>query len=259
LCNGNSLLFVISQSGESKEVVDLCKLLQSDDNLIIVTNQMKSDLYRRGTVKFLLYAGDEYLTATKTFTNTVAAVLFISNLIVGCFGGAHDIFRELAIECIKIMESVINADSDEMALFFKNARYICLVGGSASYCTASHAQLVVEEAGKMFATRYLPAQFLHGPVELINEDFNAVLFDFSEDTRAEIDRIVKNILEYGGRVCVITNRDINMTNERLLVIKLDIFNEFYAPLVEVIPVELCINKIGLMRGLNPGVLTRVRK
>ena len=254
-----ALLFVISQSGESKEVLDLMPKLHITDNVVIVTNNTNSALYQFTGLKFILNAGMEYTTATKTYTNTIAAVLYISNIILKCMDKPVIDFESQINKCADIMRVLIENGVSEMSKFFENAGYICLVGGGASYCTASHAELVVEEAGKMYATRYLPAQFLHGPVELINKGFCIVAFDFSDDTRVEIDRIIDNTLTYGGKICVVTNREIMTADERLLCVKLDMPNEFYSPLVEIMPVELFVNEIGLQRGLNPGVLTRVRK
>jgi len=256
----DAMIFLVSQSGESKEIIEFCETgLIDGKNVAVVTNNTDGFLYKYGEIKFLLHAGKEYTTATKTYTNTVASILYICNLILESKKLKAYNFYGIANECVKIMQNLIGSYSGEMTDLFTDAEYICLVGGGASYCSASHAELVVEEAGKMYSTRYLPAQFLHGPVELINEKFNAIVLDFSDNTRKETDRIIDNVITYGGKICVITNRDISIKNERLLLIKLDVENEYYTPLVEIMPIELFINDIGLKRGLTPGILTRVRK
>ena len=257
--NENTVIFVVSQSGECKELIDLFPLLQHKENVFVITNNENSSLYNNECVKFMLYAGNEVTTSTKTYTNTVAVMLFICEAILQYFNKPNSDFSSLIIKCSKIMQEVINNGAGQMVRFFDNADYICLVGSGPSYCTANHCELVIEEAGKMFSTRYRPAQFLHGPVELINEKFNIIAFDFSDDTRDEIDRIIDNELAYNGKICVITNRVLKNQSDRMMSIKLDIQNEFYSPLVEVIPVELFINELALNRGLKPGVLERVRK
>lgn len=254
-----AMLFIISQSGSSKEILELCEKIPHDDNITIVTNNENKPLYERGIAKFLIYAGDEYTTATKTYTNTIAAVLCISDIILKSLGKPSVNFLEGMRECINKMRDIIDEDSDNLTHFFKDAKYICLVGGGASYCSASHAELVLEEAGKLYSTRYLPAQFLHGPVELIDTGFNVIAFDFSEDTREETDRIIDNVLTYGGKICVLSNRKIELTHPQFLSVYIDLQNEFVAPLLEIIPIELFVYKLGEQRGLNPGILTRVRK
>lgn len=256
-----TLLVVISQSGESCEVVELVRRLPGARNVATVTNYEDHTLFGCGEANFFLYAGDEVTTASKTYTNTVAAVLFIAELILDPSLSFAPRFREKALRCADIMEQWIKdeAFSSRLADFFHDSVYLCLVGGGASYCTASHAELVVEEAGKMFSTRYLPAQFIHGPIELIDERFHAVVLDFCEETREPVDRILDNLLAYGGRALVIGNRDLNVQNERLMKVKAAVEDAFYAPLVEVVPVELLVNRLGLRRGLAPGILTRVRK
>lgn len=255
----DTLIFLISQSGDSEEVLELSKKFPTDHNIITVTNNNDRPLYHRGEIKFLLYAGEELATATKSYTNTVAAILKIANVISACFGKETFDFDKLVRASISEMKSILEEDSSVIVDLFKDAEYICLVGGGASYCTASHLELVVEEAGKMYATRYLPAQFLHGPVELINKGFNVIASDFSENYRVEIDRIIDNVLTFGGKICVLTNRDITISNPNFLSVKLNIDNEFYAPLLEVIPIELFIYKLGVQRGINPGHIVRVKK
>lgn len=255
-----SMFFLISQSGTCKEILDFCKEhLTHNHNMAIITNNPDKPLYQYGNVRFLLHAGCELTTANKTYTNTIASLLYICNVILENKGHKPYDFYGLASECTKIIKELVERNTEAISDFFRDAWYICHVGGGASYCTASQANLITEEAGKMYSTCYTPAQFLHGPVELINEHFNAIAYDFSDDHREEIDRVVDNILTYGGKICVITNRDIKIDSDRYLCIKLPVKNAFYAPLVEIIPVELFINNIGLKRGLTPGILTRVRK
>lgn len=159
------------------------------------------------------------------------------------------------------MQQFIDNDkqTQQLCSFFYDAQYVCLVGSAASYCTASHGQLIVEEACKKFATRYTTSQFIHGPVELICPDFNALVFDNDEEFRPEVDRIIRNVIDYGGRVCLVTNREICPINENMLVIPSGINQALFAPLVEILPVELMIYAIGTKKNLNPGIIYRVKK
>ena len=256
----DSMLFLVSQSGTSKEIMDFCAdHLKSDHNVGIITNYPDQPLYGHGEVKFLIHAGQEYNTSSKSFTNTVATVLYICNVIIKSKGFEPYDFSGIVSEYAKIVEDLVNADSGALSEFLADAAYVCYIGGGASYCTAHQAELITEEAANMFSTRYLPAQFLHGPIELINERFYAIAFDFSDETRAEIDRAVDSVISFGGKICVLTNRDIELDDPRFLSIKIPVENEFYAPLVEIVPIELFINQLGLKRGKNPGILSRVHK
>lgn len=111
----------------------------------------------------------------------------------------------------------------------------------------------------MFSSRYLPAQFIHGPIERIDNQFHAVLFDFDGATHETIRRIIDNLLTYGGRALVIGNQEIPRVEGRIFPVHVDMEEAEYAPLLEVIPLELLVNCLGLKRGLTPGVLTRVQQ
>lgn len=257
----DTLLVVISQSGESQEVVELMGKLTDDRNVVTLTNYEDRMLHQRGEARFLLYAGEEFTTASKSYTNTVGAVLYIAKLICDPLLGFVQGYRGALLDCAGQMERWIEdaSFSQRLADFFHDTVFLCLVGGGASYCTASHGELVVEEAGKMFSSRYLPAQFIHGPIERIDNQFHAVLFDFDGATHETIRRIIDNLLTYGGRALVIGNQEIPRVEGRLFPVRADVEAAEYAPLLEVIPLELLVNRLGLQRGLTPGILTRVRK
>jgi glucosamine--fructose-6-phosphate aminotransferase (isomerizing) len=266
---GETLIFLISQSGTCKEILDFCKTYLTDGgyNSSVITNNAASPLYQYGEIKFLIHAGDELMTASKTYTNTIASLLYICNIILESKGLEPYDFYGLAGSCSEIINNLVQENSNAspcsaMTEFFAGAKYICYVGGGASFATANQSGLITEEAGKMYAARYSPAQFLHGPVELIGEGFNTVAFDFSGSHREEIDRVTDNVLTYGGKICLITNRKTHTRHDnsgRFLCVTLPVENEFYAPLADIVPVELFINNAGLKRGLTPGVLTRVKK
>ena len=81
LCAPGSLLVVVSQSGRSAEVVRLLEQVQPGTTVIGVTNTADSPLARHAQVLLHLHAGDEFSVSCKTYLNTLAALVFLAELL----------------------------------------------------------------------------------------------------------------------------------------------------------------------------------
>ena len=146
-----TMIIAVSQSGDSKETVDLCKVLGHSSHTIIITNRMDGQLYQYGDIQFLLYAGSERHTATKTYTNTIAALMFVAYVIAG---EKPEAFCKLDIDLehnAEIIHDLIREEKhmEQLGQFIEESDYIALVGSGSSYCTVNHAELVFLEAGRM--------------------------------------------------------------------------------------------------------------
>jgi len=259
LIDKNTIVIAISQSGGSPEVISFCESCGTKKDFVVVTNNVTKQLYTFGNTKFEIYAGSELRTATKTYTNTVAAIIYIAYALMDKFENLPYI-SETIKKCADRQEDFLKNKTmiEDLCDFFVDCSYICVVGSGLSYASASHAQLLVEEAGKKFSTRYTTAQFLHGPIELINADFSTLIFDTDPRFHTDVDRIIDNVLTYGGRIGLITSRSMEQ-KDNLLVVKLECDDYTFSPLTEIIPVELMIDAVGNKLGIKPGYISRVKK
>lgn len=252
----HTILFGVSQSGNSLETVALCEKYKDFPNLAVITNLKTSNLYRYGRAKFHLEAGEEKHTATKSYTNTVLAILYIAYEIAGM-----DVQAMLAQadKLIGEMERLLAMPADAMTDFWQGSAFTALIGSGVSYCTASHASLVLMEAAHVNAAHYTVGQFIHGPIEIINGEFCSIIFDFEPAVRDQLDRVIDYTLKFGGRVLLFTQRKDMPARERMMTIEIDCENGLLAPLAEILPIETLTLEIGRRAGLCPGDLYRVHK
>lgn len=254
----DTVIVAVSQSGESPEVLKLLQELPEDIPVISVTNYPKSHLYGATGLHFGIYAGTEYLTSTKTYTNTIAAMLLLAHRIAGCgMAEIEKLCRQLET-CSTLMEKIIGEEhlGDKIADFLSDITFLICVGGGYSYTTACHSEIVAEEAGKFYSSRYTPAQFIHGPIELISPGFGAIVYDFEMDYSAKCDEVRENILHYGGKVLCITNRKDMEPRENQMVYVIDHEDPATAMLLEIMPLELGIDSLCRKRGTAAGHLSR---
>ncbi len=252
----NTILFAVSQSGNSMETFELCRKYKDFSGLAVITNLKTSNLYQFGRAKFHLEAGIERHSATKSYTNTVLAILYISFKITN--RNCDVLFADVA-NLSAVMEKLLDMPVAPLADFCEGCTYMALVGSGVSYSTASHAALVLMEAARINAAHYTVGQFIHGPIEIINDRFISIIFDFEPDVRDELDRVIEYTLKYGGKVLLLTQRRNLPERERVITMKIDCPNGLLAPLAEILPIEKLTLELGNRAGLCPGDLYRVHK
>ena len=256
----HTLLIAVSQSGNSMETVAFCERFKNHP-MITVTNQEQGNLARYGDVKLFLKAGDEFCTATKSYTNTIAMLVYLGYAIGGAGNDEFDTLLREMLDSADIIEKM-NTDpayGDRLADFISDRTLLTLVGSGSSYATACHGHLVCMEAAKELMIGYTAGQFIHGPLELINDKFASILFDFEPNAHAKVDEVMGLTEKFGGKSLIFTNRVDMPGNSQRLVVPIAFDNRFLAPLIEVIPIELMAYTIGERKNCQPGVLHRVHK
>ena len=256
----HTVLIAVSQSGNSLETVRFCEKYE-ERPLIIVTNQESGNLAEYGDVQLFIHAGDEYSTATKSYTNTIVALMYLAYVISGQGQTELDaLFAELN-RSADVMECMTRdmALAEKLADFLAERPVKTLVGSGASYSTVKHGQLVFLEAARELVANYTVGQFIHGPVEVINDKFVSIMFDFNPAVRKDLENVMQLTEKYCGKTLLFTNRTDIEGNDQRLTVPIDCENEFISPLLEVIPVELLVYVMGNRKGCHPGELHRVHK
>lgn len=255
------IVIAVSQSGESLEVIDLLKMLPDRIPVIGVTNYPKSRLYAMSDVPFLIYAGTEYFTSTKSYTNTIAGMLLLVYRLAGCCGKKIAELRDLMMEAAAEMERMVKDETlgRDIAAFISDIEYLISVGSGYSYTTACHSELITGEATKKYSSSYSPAQFIHGPIELIKPGFGTLIYDFDPQYSAKCDEVRENVLRYGGKVLLVTNRTNVEKRDNQMICRIALEDPIASVLAEILPIELGTDWLCKERGEATGDIKRVIK
>lgn len=256
-----TIVIAVSQSGESPEVLDLLDKLPAFVPVVSVTNYPNSHLHSMTKLACGIYAGTEYLTSTKTYTNTLAAMMLLAYRLTGCGEEEMEALRSRLEKCADRIECMISDKSlgHDVSEFISDIEFLICIGSGYSYTTACHSEIVAEEAGKFYSSRFTAAQFIHGPIELIRPGFGVLVYDFDRRYNAKCDEVRENVLQYGGKVLLITNRTDVVSRENQLVCHIGHEDSATATLLEIIPLELGIESLCNSRGVAAGQLSRVVK
>src|SRR5690349_12080147 len=165
----DSLVVAISQSGESTDTNLVLERAREQGAMTLgITNESASALARLAEHVLLVRAGREKsVAATKTYTGQVL-VLYLLAYALGGDVRLDDLRRvpEWAAQSLRL-EKEIGALSDR----YRFMDHAVVVGRGLNYATAFEFALKMMETCYVVAERFSSADFLHGPIALIEPSF----------------------------------------------------------------------------------------
>lgn len=248
------LLLLISQSGESAEIVELCSRRRGKNRIICITNDVHSSLAKAASLVLPLYCIEEKSITNCTFTASLAVL----QLLCACAQGSS--LHALASELLKASdeaESFLSSESEIFALAdsFAGIDRVHFIGRSGlEMSLAEQAALTFKEGANINAACFSAGSFRHGPMELCGEKHTAILFVSDNESADALGRLARLMRANGSNVIFISNKPFD---ERGLRIQAGSPEAFAA--VAAIIVEMLIVRSAQQRGKEAGVFTIAKK
>jgi glutamine---fructose-6-phosphate transaminase (isomerizing) len=245
-----ALTIGISQSGQSPDVVAVLEEARMQEGLTLaVTNDPSSPLANAAELVIPIDAGIENcVPATKTYTAELLALAMLSLAIID--------ERTRFGEVMRIPDAVAETlDSCGAALEgaaeFAAARTFVVLGRGFNYCTAFEIALKMKETSYVFAEAYSIADFLHGPVAMLERDIPVVLVAPSGRAADNLPNVLDTLEERGARIVALSDRaDILERAELPLLLPRGI-PEWLSPIVGIVPGQLWAHALAVARGHDP--------
>jgi glutamine---fructose-6-phosphate transaminase (isomerizing) len=244
-----ALVIGVSQSGEGEDINRVLQNARDGGAFTIgITNEPLSSMVKLVDETLLMHGGKERsVAATKTFTGQM--MLFY--MLAAVLGD-----RVRAIEYENVPELATRALEQKPALVELVQRYVFLencvvVGRGLAYANAYEFALKLMETCYVVAERFSSADFLHGPVAMIERRFPVILFAppgvMLQGTKDLIDRL----RELSADTLAITgDLDTAAKCTRSIIMPREI-DEFLAPIPYIIPAQLFAALLAEAKGLDP--------
>jgi glucosamine--fructose-6-phosphate aminotransferase (isomerizing) len=170
----DALVIALSQSGESTDTNLYVQAARESGALTVgITNEQDSSLTRLGDEVFLVHAGREKsVAATKTYTGQLL-MLYLLAYALGAPVPPKSLERlpALADRALGVKKNV--AALSERYRFMQQA---VVVGRGLNYANAFEFALKMMETCYVLAERFSGADFLHGPIALVDRAFPVFVF-----------------------------------------------------------------------------------
>ena len=201
-------------SGESAELVELCRKNQTRPLLLLCNNQ-KSSCWSLVQQKLPLFAGPEYGNATKTYTNATAASLLVAYEMAG---GSWQADTAHVVDAYASSLTQIFARRSELEEFCRGAANIEIIGRGPAYGAAIMGALCIREMAGKRAAAHSGAGFRHGPLLDVNDSHVAIIHALGRTAELGV-QLAQDCNSRGGKV-ILVSADDHPASDKLLAVKL---------------------------------------
>ncbi len=243
----NAAAVLVSRSGESIETLKLLPLLKSQGTRIVgVTDVAGSTLAREADVTVLLHSGKDQLVAVQSYTATLLTLRLLGAALLNAFDAVRPEL-EVALRSLADYIPQCVEHSSDWRSFFDGAPVIHLLGRGRSVASIYEGALLFNEVAKFPSVPIEAAQFRHGPVEIVDEHFRAIVFAPRDPTRALNVALARDLTRLGGRARLIGPEEGAESGWATPEVAASL-----APVVEIVPVQCAALRLAEWRGLTPG-------
>jgi len=248
-------LIAISQSGESRDVIDAVRSAKlSKMHVLAVTNDAQSKLARLADFSIASQAGkEEAVTATKSFTATLLATYeFVTALT-----SRDELIAELDGLPSLVEETLRRSEKKckVIASKFHDREFLFLLGSGANYASALEGALKLKESCNIYAEGFATREFLHGPMQLV--DKRTPVFILQHELSDESVELTDRFKRFGAPT-IIVGPDTAGRGSEAIEIPAGV-NDVFQPMSYVIPLQLFAYYSSIARGLNPDQPTKLKK
>jgi len=255
---GNALVLGISQSGKSPDIVAVLAEARRQGVLTAaITNVPDSDLGNEADFVINQQAGvEQSIAATKTYTSQLAAIAMLSATLADK--------PEMVAALEEIPDTVTTAleMEPELARITQRYRYMrdCVViGRGYNYATAFELALKLKELTYTIAEPYSSADFLHGPLALIEHGFPAIVIAPSGVMLPEIRAFIHTLNKREAEVITISDDPDTLALARIPLALPRTVPEWLSPLTAIIPGQLFAMHLAYVRDYDPDHPRGLRK
>lgn len=247
----DALVVAISQSGESTDTNLVLERAKEQGAVTLgITNERNSTLERIAEHVFLVRAGKEKsVAATKTYTGQMLAMYLLGYALGGKIR-IPDLERiPEAVELALQLEPEIDALSER----YRFMRYAVVVGRGLNYANAFEFALKLMETCYVVAERFSSADFLHGPIALVEPNFPVFAFAPPGVTWPSIGETIGRLKGLQAEIVAIAdggNRDVQQQATKTIRLPRRM-KELLTPIPYIIPAQLFAACLAAQKGLDP--------
>ncbi|MBT1446206.1 glutamine--fructose-6-phosphate transaminase (isomerizing) [Shewanella sp. JM162201] len=255
----NSLLVTISQSGETADTLAALRLAKEMgyQATLTICNVPGSSLVRESDMAYMMKAGAEIgVASTKAFTVQLAGLLMLTAVIGRNNGMPAELQSSLTQSLQSLpakVEQALGLDDAiaSLAEDFADKQHALFLGRGDQYPIAMEGALKLKEISYIHAEAYASGELKHGPLALIDADMPVIVVAPNNELLEKLKSNVEEVRARGGLMYVFADKDAEFaSDETMKVIPVPHCDEFMAPLIYTIPLQLLSYHVALIKGTD---------
>lgn len=255
----NTLMIVISQSGETADTLAALKMAKARGaRVIAVTNVVGSSASREADDILYTWAGPEIAVAsTKAYVTQLIAMYTIALFFAEQKNTIekHEIedIKKAMLELPEKVEAALDAKESirDLAKRIVEHTDMFFLGRGVDYAVAMEASLKVKEISYVHSEAYASGELKHGPIALIEDGTIVVTLATQEELFDKTVSNMKEVIARGANVIAVAqegHKEIEKSTENVVFIPkvMDLF----APVVAIIPMQLLSYYLSIEKGCD---------
>jgi glutamine---fructose-6-phosphate transaminase (isomerizing) len=250
-----ALVVGISQSGASPDLVAVLEEGRRQDRpTLAITNNADSPMARAADRVMQLRAGTERaVAATKTYTTELVAIALLSAAMLDdesmnvSLGRVPDLVGQVVDESDSI---------DHAATARRNIQRCVVLGRGYHQSTAFEWALKMAELTYVVAQPFSTADFRHGPIAMIEQDFPVMAVSTMGPLHDEVSEVIADVIDAGAQVVAITDDPRCPATDRILLPPAE---PWLSPLVSIVAAQIFTYHLARAKGLDPDLPRGLRK
>lgn len=245
----HALVIGVSQSGEGE---DINLVLENARNCgaytVGITNEPASSMTHIVDETLVMHGGRERsVAATKTFTGQMMLFYMLASELAGGLSNlSYEAIPEFAARALEQKPALL--ELVQRYVFMENC---VVVGRGLAYANAYELALKLMETCYVVAERFSSADFLHGPLAMVERHFPVILFAPPGVMLPGVKHLIGRLRELHADTLVITgDLEAAAACSRAIIMPREI-DEFLAPIPYMIPGQLFAALLAEAKGLDP--------
>ena len=245
----HALVIGVSQSGEGEDINQIMETARAAGAFTIgITNEPSSAMTSVVDETLFMHGGKERsVAATKTFTGQMLLFYMLSAALAKDGRTInYQLIPGLAERALEQKPAIV--ELVQRYVFMENC---VVVGRGLAYGNAYEFALKLMETCYVVAERFSSADFLHGPVAMIERHFPVILFAPPGVMLEGTKDLIRCLRELRADTLAITgDLEVAASCSRSIIMPREI-DEFLAPIPYIVPAQLFAALLSEAKGLNP--------
>ncbi|HEV7377957.1 MAG TPA: SIS domain-containing protein [Pyrinomonadaceae bacterium] len=255
-----ALVIGVSQSGEGEDINRVLENARACGAYTVgITNEASSSMTKLVDETLLMHGGRERsVAATKTYTGQMLLFYMLASALSdGNTAPAYEAIPEHAALALEQQGAI--RELVERYVFMENC---VVVGRGLIYANAYELALKLMETCYVVAERFSSADFLHGPLAMVERHFPVILFAPPGAMLDGVKELLERLRELRAETLVITSDEEAARASTRAIMLPGQLSEFLAPIPYIIPAQLFAALLADAKGLDadaPRSLSKVTR
>lgn len=258
----DALVIGVSQSGRSPDIISVMEEARRQEVMsVAVTNSPVSPMADAAEFVLDISCGPETaVAATKSYTASLAALALLSAALAGDYEMRCEIEKVPGwMEEMLVLEEAVALQAE----FYRGIDRCVVLGRGYNYSTVYEWSLKLKELAGVMAEPYSSADFLHGPIAMVQGDFPVITVAPGGSAFPPLYKLLQRLREDRQvGIYSITDRDEVTRLSRAAVCLPPGIPEWLTPLISIIPAQLFAYHLTRHKELdpnNPAGLTKITR